>query len=308
MTLLFAYGWQGLVLATWVGLSVGSFLNVVIYRYPIMLERDWQRQAREILELQGPSDPALGGDTDADSDTATSQDQAVAAPPAETFNLSVPRSRCPHCDHQIRWFENIPVLSWLALRGRCSQCHSGISFRYPAIELITAGLTLIMLAAFGYTWLGLAACVFTWLAVSMTFIDYDTKLLPDTLTYPMLWLGLIVNLSHAIVPLTDAVIGALCGYLFLWSTFWLFKLITGKEGMGYGDFKLLAALGAWMGWQALPSIILIAAAVGLAYAGSQILTRRQTSQDTIPFGPFLAAAGWVTLVFRDTVLGLFQLA
>lgn len=283
MSELLAYGWQGLVLAAWVGLAVGSFLNVVIYRYPVMLERDWRRQAREILELS-------------------------AEPETEKFNLSVPRSRCPHCDHQIRWFENIPVLSWLVLRARCTGCKQPISARYPAIELLTGLLTLAVLATFGYTWLGLAAALFTWLIVALTFIDYDTKLLPDQLTLPLLWLGLIVNFNHGIVPLTDALLGAVCGYLFLWSTFWAFKLVTGKEGMGYGDFKLFAALGAWLGWQALPSIILLSACGGLIYALALILLRKQSRQDTIPFGPFLAAAGWVTLVFRDNVLAIFLLA
>lgn len=283
MSELLAYGWQGLVLAAWVGLAVGSFLNVVIYRYPVMLERDWRRQAREILELS-------------------------AEPETEKFNLSVPRSRCPHCDHQIRWFENIPVLSWLVLRARCTGCKQPISARYPAIELLTGLLTLAVLATFGFTWLGLAAALFTWLIVALTFIDYDTKLLPDQLTLPLLWLGLIVNFNHSIVPLTDALLGAVCGYLFLWSTFWAFKLVTGKEGMGYGDFKLFAALGAWLGWQALPSIILLSACGGLIYALALILLRKQSRQDTIPFGPFLAAAGWVTLVFRDNVLAIFLLA
>ncbi|MEQ8692429.1 MAG: A24 family peptidase [Pseudomonadales bacterium] len=283
MSELLAYGWQGLVLAAWVGLAVGSFLNVVIYRYPVMLERDWRRQAREILELS-------------------------AEPETEKFNLSVPRSRCPHCDHQIRWFENIPVLSWLVLRARCTGCKQPISARYPAIELLTGLLTLAVLATFGFTWLGLAAALFTWLIVALTFIDYDTKLLPDQLTLPLLWLGLIVNFNHGIVPLTDALLGAVCGYLFLWSTFWAFKLVTGKEGMGYGDFKLFAALGAWLGWQALPSIILLSACGGLIYALALILLRKQSRQDTIPFGPFLAAAGWVTLVFRDNVLAIFLLA
>ncbi len=279
---LLAYGWQGLVLAAWVGLAVGSFLNVVAYRYPIMLERDWQAQARELLDMPGEEAPA------------------------EAFNLSVPRSRCPHCGHWIRAWENIPVLSWLWLRGKCSACRKPISWRYPAVELLTGLATLAVLAQFGFTATGLALCFFTWLLVAMTLIDFDTKLLPDQMTYPLLWLGLFTNAAlGGIVDLQAAVIGAIAGYLFLWSIYWAFKLLTGKEGMGYGDFKLLAALGAWLGWQALPSVILIAAVVGLAYALGNMALKRQGREDTIPFGPFLAVAGWVTLSFRDTVLGFF---
>lgn len=282
--LLLAYGWQGLVLAIWVALCIGSFLNVVIYRYPIMLEREWQGQAREILEQESP-EPANGD---------------------EPFNLSVPRSRCPKCGHKIKAWENIPILSWLWLRGRCSGCSTRISVRYPIVELVTGLLSLAVLAQFGFTPLGLGLCFFTWLLIAATMIDFDTKLLPDQLTYPLLWLGLFCNAVFiGIVDLQSAVIGAIAGYLFLWSIYWAFKLLTGKEGMGYGDFKLLGALGAWMGWQALPSIILISAVVGLLYAMANIALAKQTRQDTIPFGPFLAVAGWVTLYFRDTVLGLF---
>ncbi len=304
--LLTAWGWQGVVLLAWFGLSVGSFLNVVIYRLPVMLNRDWQAQAREILAQGGTNVPP----TDLEPD--------------EPFNLMVPRSRCPHCGHQIRAWENIPVVSWLILRGRCSNCGAGISWRYPSIELLTGLMTVAVIALFGFTWLGLAACCFTWMLIALTFIDYDTTLLPDQITYPLLWLGLVTNaLLPGIVPLTDAVIGAVAGYLALWLTFWGFKLVTGKEGMGYGDFKLLAALGAWLGWQMLPGIILIAASVGLVYALLRMLITRasataaadvEAGQDTgdlsvpagaIPFGPFLAIAGWVALVFRDTVLAVF---
>jgi leader peptidase (prepilin peptidase)/N-methyltransferase len=294
LDLLTAYGWQGLVLFVWVALSVGSFLNVVIYRLPVMLEREWGEQARSILELD--ADPS-----DAPDATDTPDEQA------EPFNLMVPRSRCPKCSHQITALENIPVLSWLFLRGKCSGCKAPISFRYPAIELATALTCLVVASLFGFTWFGLFALIFTWMLIAATFIDYDTTLLPDQITYPLLWLGLIANgFFIGVVSLQDAVIGAIAGYLFLWGTYWAFKLITSKEGMGYGDFKLFAALGAWMGWQVLPSIILIAAGLGLIYALSRIFTARQSSQEPIPFGPFLAIAGWVTLIFRDTVLSVFS--
>lgn len=281
--LLTAHGWQGLTLAVWVALAIGSFLNVVIHRLPIMLERDWRAQAREILELE--------------------------AEPHETrFNLSVPRSRCPDCGHRIRFWENIPVLSWLALRGRCSGCQTAISWRYPGVELLTAILTLATLSVFGFTAFGIATCLLTWCLIALTFIDYDTKYLPDQITLPLVWLGLF---SHGFLggplQLHDAVLGAVAGYLFLWLTYWGFKLVTGREGMGYGDFKLLAALGAWLGWLALPSIILIAAATGLLYALVRFLLSLQKTSEPIPFGPFLALAGWVTLIFRDSVLGLFLL-
>ncbi len=304
-----AYGWQGVVLLAWVGLSVGSFLNVVIYRLPVMLTREWREQARQILADAGEP---VSNPTQTD----------------EPFNLMVPRSRCPHCGHQIRAWENIPVISWLFLRARCANCSAPIAWRYPAIELLTGVATVATVALFGFTWMGLAACFFTWMLITLTFIDYDTKLLPDQITYPLLWLGLLVNgLLVGIVPLTDALIGAVAGYLALWLTYWGFKLATGKEGMGYGDFKLLAALGAWLGWQALASIILIAAALGLVYAlalklmtsstettetvtsGEVSVQAREADSDipagAIPFGPFLATAGWVTLMFRDTVLAVF---
>ena len=289
LELLTVYGWQGLALFLWIGLSVGSFLNVVIYRLPVMLERDWAEQARSILDPQ-----------------ATPTDLSVKPADDNSFNLMVPRSRCPECSHQITALENIPVLSWLFLRGKCSSCKTAISLRYPAIELLTAICSAVMIAMFGFTWFGLLALGFTWILIAATFIDYDTTLLPDQLTYPLLWMGLLANgFFVGIVPLQDAVAGAIAGYLFLWSVYWAFKLLTGKEGMGYGDFKLFAALGAWMGWQVLPSIILIAASIGLLYALLRILTARQTSQDPIAFGPFLAIAGWVTLIFRDNVLSVF---
>ncbi len=275
------YGWPGLALAAWLGLCVGSFLNVVIYRLPLMLHRQWEGEARYILEGESP------------------------AAKLEPFNLVVPRSRCPHCDRQIRAWENIPLVSWLLLRGKCAGCGGRIAWRYPGVELLTGFLTLAMLYLFGFSWLGLAALTFTWVLLALTFIDYDTQLLPDQLTLPLVWLGLIVNMQGGFTDTQSAIVGAVAGYLFLWSTYWAFKLVTGKEGMGYGDFKLLAAIGAWLGWQILPAAVLIAAGVGLLYAlATSALGRRESSQP-IPFGPFLAIAGWVCLVQRDTVLRLF---
>ena len=290
---LMTYGWLGLAVVAWLGLSIGSFLNVVIYRLPIMMERDWLRQAQEILREANSDQPAIEPDPSDDEQQAT-------------FNLMLPRSRCPNCEHLITAWQNVPLLSWIFLRGKCASCKTPISARYPVVELLTALATLSVIVCFGFTSLGLGACLLTWLLIAAFGIDFDTKLLPDQLTYPILWLGLLTNtIISGPVPLHDAVIGAIAGYLFLWGTYWAFKLVTGKEGMGYGDFKLFAGLGAWLGWQALPSIILIAAVFGLIYAGTQIVGKKQTSAEPIAFGPFLAFAGWVTLLFRDTVLALF---
>ena len=270
-----------LMFAAWVALAVGSFLNVVIYRLPVMLQRQFIQEAKEAMAV-----PVESGST--------------------RFNLAVPDSRCPACGHAITALENVPVLSWLWLRGRCSGCQSSISVRYPLIELVTLILSLIVLAQFGFSPLGYAACVFTWILVAATMIDYDTMLLPDQLTLPLLWLGLIINLSLGYTPLDAAIIGAVAGYLLLWTTYWGFKLITGKEGMGYGDFKLLAALGAWLGWQMLPAILLIASVSGLAWALIQMLLKNMRREDPMPFGPYLAVAGWLALVAREPVERFMQ--
>jgi leader peptidase (prepilin peptidase)/N-methyltransferase len=221
-------------------------------------------------------------------------------PPAKAFNLMVPRSRCPQCDAPISAWQNIPVFSWLVLRGRCAACNARISTRYPAVEVLTALVSLTVVAVFGYTWDAMFALLFSWLLIAMALIDFDTRLLPDNLTLPLLWLGLLFNSSGGFVDLQSAVIGAAAGYLILWSIYWGFKLLTGKEGMGYGDFKLLAALGAWLGWQALPMVILISSVVGILLGGTVLLIRK--SREPIPFGPFLAIAGWVALVWRDSVV------
>jgi leader peptidase (prepilin peptidase)/N-methyltransferase len=275
-TQLLSHGWLALVLLAWIGLCVGSFLNVVIYRMPVMLNREWRAQAHEVLGSHSPDENAA------------------------RFNLMTPRSRCPKCETTIPAWHNIPVVSWLLLRGRCANCRAPIPIRYPGVELLTAIASVVVAAEFGYTWLGAAALAFTWIVIALTFIDLDTKLLPDQLTLPLLWLGLIVNLAGGFVDLASAVVGAICGYLLLWSIYWAFKLLTGKEGMGYGDFKLLAALGTWFGWQALPMLILISSVVGIVLGGTVLLVRR--TREPIPFGPYLAIAGWVMLLGRDRVI------
>ncbi|MBW3691512.1 prepilin peptidase [Aeromonas dhakensis] len=258
-------------------LMIGSFLNVVIHRLPIMLEREWQA---EYFSYFNP-------------ETQLQQE--------ERYNLMVPRSACPHCGHAITAMENIPLLSWLWLKGRCRECQAPISARYPLVELLTALLSLVVAATFPPSWGLLAALLLTWVLVALTFIDLDKMLLPDQLTLPLLWGGLLFNLTGGFVPLADAVIGAMAGYLVLWSLYWAFKLFTGKEGMGYGDFKLLAALGAWLGWQALPIVLLLSSLVGAIIGISLILLRNHHQGKPIPFGPYLAIAGWIALLWGDTI-------
>ena len=266
--------------AALLGLLIGSFLNVVIYRIPKMMQRE--------------------------SDNYVASESGKELPHTDRFNLMVPRSACPHCGHQITAIENIPVISWLALRGKCRACKAPISPRYPAIELLTGVLSALMVWTFGGGAIGLATLVFAWLLIAMTFIDFDTQLLPDDLTYPLLWLGLLVNLQGMFVPLQEAVIGAAAGYMILWSIYWLFKLATGKEGMGYGDFKLLAALGAWLGWGMLPTIILLSSVVGAVVGISLIAFTRHGRDKPIPFGPYLAAAGLIALLFGTEIAGFTQ--
>ncbi|MBF4798786.1 prepilin peptidase [Aeromonas hydrophila] len=258
-------------------LMIGSFLNVVIHRLPIMLEREWQ------AEYLGYFNP----------ETQPQQE--------ERYNLMVPRSACPHCGHAITAMENIPLLSWLWLKGRCRECQTPISARYPLVELLTALLSLVVAATYPPGWALLAALLLTWVLVALTFIDLDKMLLPDQLTLPLLWGGLLFNLTGGFVPLTDAVIGAMAGYLVLWSLYWAFKLLTGKEGMGYGDFKLLAALGAWLGWQAQPIVLLLSSLVGAFIGIGLILLRNHHQNKPIPFGPYLAIAGWIALLWGDTI-------
>lgn len=266
---------------TILGLLIGSFLNVVIYRLPVMMEREWK------------------------ADCADYFPEANIEKEEKAFNLVVPRSRCPQCDHLIGSIENIPLLSWLWQKGRCKHCACKISKRYPSIELLTGLLSLAVACIVPLGWPLLFALLFTWVLVSLTFIDFDTMLLPDQLTLPLLWFGLLININGTFVGLTDAVLGAAFGYLSLWSIYWLFKLVTGKEGMGYGDFKLLAALGAWFGWQALPLIIIISSFAGAIIGIAVILSSKDKESRPMPFGPYLAIAGWIYLVSGETLTQLY---
>jgi len=274
------------------GLAVGSFLNVVIYRLPIMLDREWRAQCAELA----------GHDPHAST---------VAADAGERFNLVVPRSACPSCKAPITALQNIPLLSWLLLRGRCARCGAAISVRYPLVELLTGILSAWVAARFGFCLAALAALLLTWFLIALTFIDIDHQLLPDSLTLPLLWIGLTLSLwspqggTALAVDVRSSLIGAVAGYLSLWSVYHLFRLVTGKEGMGYGDFKLLAALGAWLGWQMLLPVILIAAVAGAVVGIAMLAIRRQSRATPIPFGPFLAAAGWLVLMFGHGLVGRY---
>lgn len=258
------------------GLIIGSFLNVVIYRLPRMMQRE--------------------------SDNYVAEESGKPMPHTDRYNLAVPRSACPKCGHQITAMENIPVISYLALGGKCSNCKTPIPARYPIIELLTGVLSGLLVWQFGSGLAGFAALLFCYLLIAMTFIDADTQLLPDDLTYLLLWSGLLVNLAGTFVPIHTAVIGAIAGYLSLWSVYWAFKLVTGREGMGYGDFKLLAALGAWMGWTMLPLIILLSSIVGAVVGISLIVFKSHGREVPIPFGPYLAAAGLIALVFGKPIV------
>jgi leader peptidase (prepilin peptidase)/N-methyltransferase len=268
-------------------LLIGSFLNVVIHRLPIMMEREWRNQAKELLAAEPTADGPV---------------------PAAQYNLILPRSACPHCGTQITALQNIPVISWLFLKGRCAHCAAPISVRYPLVELTTALLSAIVAWRFGFTAHMAAALVLTWTLVALCMIDFDHQLLPDDLTLPLMWLGLFLSLFDGqVLPLSpkDSIIGALAGYLSLWLVFHAFKAATGKEGMGYGDFKLLAALGAWLGWQMLPLIILLSACVGAVVGIGLVVVRGRDRNIPIPFGPYLAAAGWIALLWGAQITGLY---
>lgn len=270
------YAWLYFFLLGLFSLLVGSFLNVLIHRLPIMLERSWRQEYQDYF-AEGDNPPAQ----------------------AEPYNLFLPRSACPHCGHQITALENIPLLSWLFLKGRCSACQHPISARYPLVELLCALASVTVAFYYPPGWALAGALLLTWILLALTFIDFDKLLLPDQLTLPLLWVGLLLNLSQQFVPLADAVIGAIAGYMVLWSIYWAFKLLTGKEGMGYGDFKLLAALGAWLGWQSLPLILILSSCVGAILGITLVVMRRHQQSKPMPFGPYLAIAGWIALLWGE---------
>ena len=289
MTMLDVFATSPALLAATVfvlSLMVGSFLNVVIHRLPIMLDWEWRTQARELLEidLEYPREPP--------------------------YNLVVPRSTCPQCKAPIKAYQNVPLLSYLWLRGRCANCRARISPRYPIVELATGLLSAAVAWHYGWHWQTLAALVLTWALIALTVIDYDHQILPDSITLPLLWLGLLLSIAwhpglRPAFPVdpASAVIGAAAGYLLLWLVYWVFKLVTGKEGMGYGDFKLLAVLGAWMGWQMLPLIILLSALTGAVIGIALIVLRRRERGRPMPFGPFLAMAGWIAMMWGAEIVG-----
>ncbi|WP_288374240.1 A24 family peptidase [uncultured Pseudomonas sp.] len=262
------------------GLLVGSFLNVLVHRLPVMLERQWQNEAREVLGMPVQAH--------------------------ERFDLCLPASHCPSCGHRIRAWENIPVVSYLALRGRCSACKGRISPRYPLVELACAGLSLVVAWHFGVSVQALLALVLTWCLLALSLIDAEHQLLPDVLVLPTLWLGLVVNAFGLFVPLADALWGAVVGYLSLWSVYWLFRLVTGKEGLGYGDFKLLALLGAWGGWQVLPLTLLLSSVVGAVIGLCLLRLRKASLGTTMPFGPYLAIAGWIAWLWGDEIYASYM--
>lgn len=269
------------LLCVLLGLIVGSFLNVVIHRLPRMMERDWKQQAEEILHPD------------------------AVQPDRPTYNLILPHSHCPNCDAEIKPWQNLPLISYALLRGRCGNCRERISIRYPLVELLTAVLSGVVAWQFGFGWEAGAMLLLTWSLISLSLIDADTQLLPDSIVLPMLWLGLIINSTGLFTDIHSALWGAVFGYLSLWMVYWVFKLVTGKEGMGYGDFKLLAMLGAWGGWQVLPLTILLSSLVG-AVLGIIILKSRGDSNATpLPFGPYLAIAGWIAIIWGDWITGSY---
>ncbi|MEK7259547.1 MAG: A24 family peptidase [Pseudomonadota bacterium] len=279
-----------IVLSIVLGLLVGSFLNVVIYRVPVMLQREWRQQCCEFLELD---------------EKKFSKDDPTAK--HKVFNLVKPDSHCPQCNAPVRAWQNIPILSYVMLHGKCAGCQKPISMRYPVIELVTGLLSGLVAWQLGATWLTLAFLVLTWSLISLTMIDFDHQLLPDNITLPLLWLGLLVNtlLPETTVSAADAVLGAIIGYLSLWSLYWIFKLLTGKEGMGYGDFKLLGALGAWMGWQSLLLIVILSSLVGAVVGIALLLFRGRDRNIPIPFGPYLAGAGFIAMLWGDALTRLY---
>lgn len=271
--------WAFYATVLFLGLSFGSFLNVVAYRFPLMMERDWKIECHEFLELKPP----------------------VFDDKLASLTLSSPASACPECGHKIRYWENIPVISYLLLKARCSSCNTKISFQYPAVEFLTALASVTVAYKFGVTIQTLTALFFTWTLIALTLIDLKKMLLPDSMTIPLLWSGIVLSFFSVFTELNSSVIGAIAGYLVLWTVYHLFRIVTGKEGMGYGDFKLLAALGAWTGFIYLPQIILISSIVGSIIGISMMVFGRTKQQQPIPFGPYLAVAGWIALLWGETI-------
>lgn len=263
------------------GLSIGSFLNVVVHRLPIMLKQEWQSEARLLLDVQVPGKQE-----------------------SKRYNLVTPRSACPACGQPISAIHNIPLISYLLLKGRCASCQARIALRYPLLELVTGVATVTVISVLGPTMQGMLACLLTYSLIALSQIDFETKLLPDDITLPILWLGLIANIYDTFTDLQSAVIGAVLGYLALWTVYQGFRVITGKEGMGFGDFKLLALLGAWLGWQALTFIILMSSIIG-ALVGITLILLGRDRNDAIPFGPYLAGAGWISLLWGDILLSRY---
>ncbi len=275
--------WMFVALATLLGLLVGSFLNVVIHRLPKMMESEWRAQAEDIIDPEN----------------------SAARIVKQTYNLVIPRSACPKCGHQITAIENVPIVSYLALRGRCRKCNAPISARYPAVEAITGILSGVVALHFGFGIAAVSGLILLWGLIALTFIDADTQFLPDSITLPLLWLGLIVNINSTFTDLSSAVIGAVLGYMVLWSVYWVFKFVTKKDGMGYGDFKLLAAIGAWLGWQSLPLVILLSSVVGAFVGIALIILSRIGKSIPIPFGPYLAMAGFIALLWGKPLMDAY---
>ena len=294
------------------GLAVGSFLNVLVLRLPRIMEQAWREECTELLAAMQtadrPQDDAnanAGANATAAAAPQPTPGQATSAPTAPRLSLARPGSHCPSCGTPIHAFDNIPILSWLLLRGRCRACKARISVRYPLVEALTAVLSVIVVWQFGPTIAAVAALILTWGLIALAFIDLDTQLLPDSLTLPLLWLGLLLSLGGPFTDPSSAILGATAGYMLLWLVFQGFRLTTGKEGMGRGDFKLLALFGAWLGWQAVPQIILLSALPGALVGILLIATGRQQAGQPIPYGPFLAIAGWISLLWGESLTGAY---
>ncbi|WP_110457007.1 prepilin peptidase [Shewanella algidipiscicola] len=275
--------------------TIGSFLNVVIHRLPVMMKREWQQECNQYLKEYHQALIAP---------IADKLDAPIDAFPAK-YNLIVPGSACPKCNTTIKPWHNLPIVGWLMLRGRCASCSMPISPRYPVIEAITGVAIAYLALHFGPSWQFALATLLTFALLTLTFIDLDEMLLPDQITLPLLWLGLLINLNGTFATSTDAIIGAAAGYLSLWSVFWGFKLLTGKEGMGYGDFKLLAVFGAWLGWQLLPLIILLSSVVGAVVGIAMIVNKKINSGNPIPFGPYIAIAGWIAMLWGEQIVNAY---